>query len=118
MEATSTLQTSLYAGAASAYIVQFLQKWSKTPWITDHTKWVTVGVRLTLACVSAAGVSWAWAAKDGGGHTLTIAIPGLTSLLIGVWHLFGQYATTHAFGGVLKATELKPPAVPVEPSKA
>lgn len=117
MEATSTLQTSLYAAAASAYITQFLQKWERTPWITDHTKWVTAGVRLTLSAISAVGVSWAWAAKDGGGHTLTIAIPGLASLLIGIWHLFGQYATTHAFGGMLKTVELKPPAVPAENGK-
>lgn len=103
MEATSTLQTSLYASAASAYIVQFIQRWDKTPWVTEHTKWMTAGLRLALSFVSAVGVSWAWAAKEGGGHTITIAIPGLAALLIGIWHLFGQYATTHAFGGLLKA---------------
>lgn len=115
MEATSTLQTSLYAAAASAYIVDFLKKWEYTPWITEHTKWVTAGVRLGLSLISAVGVSWAWAPKDGGGHTLTIAIPAFASLLVGIWHLFGQYASTHAFGGLLKTVELKPPAVPAEP---
>lgn len=117
MEATSTLQTSLYASAASAYIVQFIQRWDKTPWVTEHTKWMTTGLRLGLSFVSAVGVSWAWAAKEGGGHTITIAIPGLASLLIGIWHVFGQYAFTHGFGGLLKAIELKPPAVPVEAGK-
>lgn len=117
MTATSPLETSIYAGAASAYIIQFLQKWPKTPWITDHTKWITAGIRIGLSGASALGVSWAWGGLEGGGHSLTITIPALSVIFVGLWHWFGQYALTHLAGGVQKATELKPPAVPPEPSK-
>lgn len=110
MEATNMLATQLTASAASAYFIQLLQKWEKTPWITEHTKGITAMFRVALSGVAALGVSWAWAGTDSGGHTLTLMIPSVLDLAHGVWHWFGQYAITHGFGGVLKAADLASPA--------
>lgn len=110
-DATNMLATQLTAGAACAYILQLLQKWSKTPWITEHTTGINNAVRLILAFVSSLGISWVWSGSQDGGHTLTIAIPSAIAVVQSLWHVFGQFALQHGWGKVLALNG----SVPKEP---
>jgi hypothetical protein len=109
--ATSLLGTQLGAAAVCAYLMQALQKWSKTPWINEHTAGINVAVRAALAVVSTIGIGWAWSNGTAGGHVLTIAIPSTVILLHGLWHVFVQYAIQHGWGNLLS------PNPPVAPPK-
>lgn len=109
--ATSLLGTQLGAAAACAYLMQMLQKWSKTPWITEHTAGINVGVRTALALFSTIGITWAWASGEAGSHVISIAIPNGAVLLHSVWHVFVQYAIQHGWGNLLS------PNPPVNPPK-
>lgn len=98
---TSVLGTEIGAAAVSAYAMQLAQKWSKLPWITEHTAEINVYVRIITSGVAALGVSWVWGDVTGGGHSLTIAIPPVAVILHGLWHWFVQYAIQHGWGNML-----------------
>jgi hypothetical protein len=103
MAASGVLSTQIGAAAVSAYAIQLLQKWGKTPWITEHTTGINAAARVVTSFVAAIGVSWAWGDLSSGGHTLTIAIPSSAALLAGLWHWFVQYAVQHGWGNLLSA---------------
>lgn len=98
---TSVLSTEIGAAAVSAYAVQLAQKWSKLPWITEHTAQINFYVRLATSGLAALGVSYAWGDLAGGGHTLTFTIPTVAVLLHGLWHWFVQFAVQHGWGNLL-----------------
>jgi hypothetical protein len=101
MAATGLLSTQIGAAAVSAYAIQLLQRWSKAPWITEHTKGINVAARLVTSVVATLGVSWAWGDISNGGHTLLITIPSAVDLLHAAWHIFVQYAIQHGWGNLL-----------------
>jgi len=94
-------QSQFTAAALLEYLLHWLQRWSKTPWITEHTQWITVGARAIFACAATVGISWKY---EGG--TLVIAGLGAATLLPGIWHLISQYAMQHAFGGLVRSGNL------------
>lgn len=112
-DATNMLATQLTAGAACAYLLQLLQKWSKTPWVTEHTDGINNAIRLGLALISSLGISWVWSGTENGGHTLTIAIPSTFAILQAAWHVFGQFALQHGWGKVLSLNGSNPKENPV-----
>lgn len=97
----SLLSTQIGAAAVCAYLVQLLQRWSKLPWITEHTTAINAALRIATSGVAAIGVHWAWADTSSGGHTLSIAIPSGAALLAAGWHWFVQYAIQHGWGNLL-----------------
>jgi hypothetical protein len=113
----SLLSTQIGAAAVCAYLVQLMQRWSKLPWITEHTTGVNTILRVVTSGVAALGVHWAWAESSGGGHTLSIAIPSGAALLGAGWHWFVQYAVQHGWGNLLAVGPgPAPPAPPPAPS--
>lgn len=102
---TSVLSTEIGAAAVAAYAIQLAQRWSKLPWITEHTAEMNVIARLITSGVAAVGVSFVWGDLASGGHTLTFTIPPLMILLQntihGLWHWFVQYAVQHGWGNLL-----------------
>jgi|SRR5579859_5712209 len=107
-DATTLLGSQVGAAAACAYIINLLQMWSKTPWITAHTKYVNIAVRALLSGGAYVGISHVWSPSTTGGGVLTITIPSLTVIVIGVWHWFCQYAFTHVVGTTLESKQAPP----------
>lgn len=108
----SILFSHLTSAALFAYTLQLLQRWQKTPWVTEHTTMMNVGLRAVLSLLANLGIGWVW-----NGHltwltgaSVTITIPGLTVVAHGCYHLVGQFAFQHGF---LKILNIKtdPPAV-------
>ena len=110
-DATTLLSSQLGGAAACAYLLNLLQKWSRTPWITEHTATINKVVRAGLALAATAGISWQWSAAANDGHTLTVVIPSALALLHFGWHWFTQYAFTHVVGAALEA-KAGPPTTP------
>lgn len=102
---SSLIFTAVTSSAACAYLLQLLQKWSKTPWITEHTTGINVAVRAVLSAAATVGISVAWNSGSDNSHTLIIAIPSGITLLHGIWHWFGQYALQHFSGKILSIPE-------------
>ena len=94
---TPTFQDQFAAGAALEYLLHLLQRWSKTPWITEHTTKITVICRAALAFFATIGLSWHYA-----GGTLVISGLSATVIAAGLWHLFRQYAVQHGFGKLIR----------------
>lgn len=102
------LLSYLAATGACTYLLQFLQKSAKTPWITAHTTKINAAVRLLLALGASLGLSWGWTSNADHSHVLTIAIPGAMALAKGTVHLVGQYFAQHAAGKVISINETPP----------
>lgn len=112
----SMLSTQIGAAAVCAYLVQLLQRWSKIPWITEHTTGINAALRIVTSGAAAIGVHWAWADSSSGGHTLSIAIPSFAAILAAGWHWFVQYAIQHGWGNLLSAGPVDYFPVPTIPS--
>lgn len=111
---SSLIFTQLTTGAASAYLLQLIQKWKALPWITEHTDGINRGVRIVMSFGAAIGISWVWGAKAAdGSHVLSLTIPSAIVLLHGVWHWFGQYALQHGWWKVFQIPISSPP-VPID----
>jgi len=106
---TNLLFTALATSGMCSYLLQALQRWSKTPWITAHTTGINVAVRMALSFATTLGISFAWNAGADHSHILTIAIPSGTLILKGLLHWGGQYFFTHAAGKVLSINETPDP---------
>jgi len=105
------LFSQITAGAAFAYLLRLVQKWEKIPWITQHTQGITVFVRLALSFVATLGISWQW---NGAAHSLTITGLSATTIFLGIWHWFGQYALQHGWGQLFSVGTLKSIETPVQ----
>lgn len=96
-------QSQFTAAAVLEYLLHFLQKWSKTPWITEHTQGITVACRATLAFFATLGINWKYTGAD---HTLIITGLSAVAIATGLWHVISQYAMQHAFGGLVRSGNL------------
>lgn len=102
-DVTSMVATQFGGAAACAYILNLAQRWTKIPWITEHTTGINRVVRAVLALATTIGIGWAWSSGAAGSHVLSITIPSGVDLIHGLWHWFVQYAMTHFTGNVLQA---------------
>lgn len=112
-DATTLLSSQITAAAACAYILNLIKQSDKIPWVTQNTQLINVAIRAVLAGGAALGISHVWAPATGGGGVLTITIPPLSVVVVGLWHWFGQYAFTHIAGNVLDKTNGVPAAQPI-----
>jgi len=89
------------AAAALEFALHFLQRWSKTPWITENTTKISATFRVMLAFFATIGLTWHY---DGG----TLVITGLSVSVIatGLWNFFRQYALQHGFGHLIRTGNL------------
>jgi len=96
-------QSQFTAAALLEYLLHFLQKWSKTPWISEHTTWITITARSLFAFLATLGITWKYS-----GETHELVIGGLSAIAIftGFWHVISQYAMQHAFGGLVRSGNL------------
>jgi len=107
----SLLSNQIGAAAVSAYLVHAAQKWTKLPWITEHTTQINTVVRVLTSGISTLGISYAWSTDSSGTHHLDFSIPTLAVALVSLWHWFTQYAIQHGWGSLLMAgTQSDPPA--------
>lgn len=92
-----SIEDQFAASAALEFGLSFLQRWSKTPWITEHTTKLNIALRAILAFVATIGITWHY---NGG----TLVITGLTvsTIAAGLWHVFRQYALQHGFGHLIR----------------
>jgi hypothetical protein len=92
-----SLEDQFAASAALEFGLRFLEKWSKTPWITENTTKLNLALRAVLAFVATIGITWHY---NGG----TLVITGLTvsTLAAGLWHVFRQFALQHGFGHLIR----------------
>lgn len=100
-QAINLVLTYLAATGVCTYLLQALQKWSKTPWITEHTHWINFLVRAALSLSASLGMHWAWATNPDHSHVLTIAIPSALDLVKGLVHWVGQYFAQHVAGNIV-----------------
>lgn len=100
--------TYLAATGGCASLLQALQRWSKTPWITVHTAKINWLFKSGLALASSLGLSWAWTANVDHSHVLMIAIPSVKALGVGAIHFIGQLYAIHGTGKVLSINEAPP----------
>lgn len=92
-----SLEDQFAAGAALEFGLHFLQRWSKTPWITEHSTKLTAALRAILAFGATIGLSWHYS-----GGTLVISGLSVSVLAAGAWHMFRQYALQHGFGHLIR----------------
>lgn len=92
-----SLEDQFAAGAALEFALHFLQRWSKTPWITENTTKLNNFFRVVLAFAATIGLSWHYA-----GGTLVISGLSISVLSAGLWHFFRQYALQHGFGHLIR----------------
>ena len=99
----TAFHSTFTAAAILEYLLHLLQKWSKTPWISEHTTKINVAFRAALAFFATLGISWKYS-----GSTHELVIGGLSAIAIatGLWHFAGQYATQHVFGKLLQSGNL------------
>lgn len=92
-----SLEDQFAASAALEFALHFLQRWSKTPWISENTTKLNVAIRAVLAFVATIGITWHY---NGG----TLVITGLTvsTIAAGLWHVFRQFALQHGFGHLIR----------------
>lgn len=108
MDSNSILFTHVTSAAAFAYALQLLQKWAKTPWVTEHTTGVNVALRAIFSLFASFGINWAWTGSSVSGWSVTITIPALAVLGHGVFHLFGQFALQHGWLKLFQLGDAKP----------
>jgi len=96
-------QSQFTAAALLEYLLHLLQKWSKTPWITEHTVVITVAFRAALAFFATLGISWKY---SGSTHELVIGGLSAVTILAGLWHFTGQYWTQHFMGKLMQSGNL------------
>jgi hypothetical protein len=102
MAAVGVLSSQIGAATLSHWIIVGAQKWTKLTWISEHTKTVNWVARLLTSGVSTVGITWVWGGVSGGGHTLTIAIPSMTVVVLALWHWFIQIGIQHGWGNLLE----------------
>lgn len=85
------------AAAALEFALHFLERWSKTPWITENTTKITAAFRVMLAFFATLGLTWHY---DGG--TLVITGLSVSVISLGLWNFFRQYALQHGFGHLIR----------------
>lgn len=91
---SAIVPTQLSAAVACGYLMWLLQKAQSIPWISQATTRLNVIMRLIASGVSTVGISIAWQPAN---HTLVIGNLTLGVVVIGLYHLAVQYATTHGF---------------------
>lgn len=92
-----SLEDQFAASAALEFALHFLQKWSKTPWISENTTKLNVILRAVLAFLATVGITWHY-----NGGTLVITGLTLSTLAAGFWHVFRQFALQHGFGHLIR----------------
>jgi len=93
-------QSQFTAAALVEWLLHFLQRWSKTPWISEHTTGITIAVRSVLAFGATLGITWQYSAAD---HTLMIGGLSAVAIFTGLWHFASQYAMQQGFGGLIRS---------------
>ncbi len=96
-------QSQFTAAAVLEYLLHALQKWSKTPWISEHTNGITIAFRAAFAFAATLGITWKY---DGASHVLVIGGLSAVAIFTGLWHVISQYAMQHAFGGLVRSGNL------------
>jgi hypothetical protein len=92
---TSIVLSHISAAAILVYIMDFVQRTDKIPWINRNTTRLNMAVRIVLSLVGNAGVHWAWGGTWATGRTIMISIPALAAILHWASNAVGQYFMQH-----------------------
>ena len=99
------IPTQISASMACAYVLFLLQKLKSVPWVTTQTARINAIVRLVLSGIATLGVTIAW---QGDAHQLVVGNLYASTILMGLWHWFTQYATAHGFEKLLNVASPTP----------
>src|ERR1700722_19756338 len=91
---SAIIPTQLSAAVACGYIMWLLQKAKSIPFISQATTKLNVILRVIASGASTIGISIAWQPTN---HQLIIGNLTASVVVIGLYHLGVQYATTHGF---------------------
>lgn len=91
---SAIVPTQLSAAVACGYIMWLLQKAKSLPWVSQATTKLNIILRLIASGASTIGITVAWQPTD---HQLIISNLTFGVVVIGLYHLAVQYATTHGF---------------------
>jgi hypothetical protein len=91
----SIVLSHISSAAMLAYLMDFLQRTDRIPWITRDTTKLNTAIRIVLALFGNAGVHWAWGGTWVSGRTLMISIPALAAILHWASASIGQYFMQH-----------------------
>lgn len=90
---------------SAAIVVYALNKLKSAKWFPLLQKdwtWVNRGASMFVAVAVSIGIHYTWTAGTDGGHTLTLQIPTLSVLAIGIWHWLNQYAMQETLHQITK----------------
>lgn len=88
------IPTSVAVAIVSAYVLDYLKRFSALPGVTYYTTKLNAWLRLAMSGLGTLGVSWSWSAA-GTGHQLLINIPAWSVLVLAIWHWGIAFAMQH-----------------------
>lgn len=92
---SAIIPSQLSAAVLIGYVMWLLQKAKSIPFISQATTKLNIILRLIASTGSSIGISFAW--QPANNHSLIISGLTLSTVIVGLYHLAVQYATTHGF---------------------
>lgn len=115
---SAIVPTQLSAAVLIGYVMWLLQKAKSIPYVSQATTKLNVILRLIGSAGSSIGISIAWQPTNN--HSLVISNLTWSVVLVGIYHLVVQYATTHGFEklmNILPSTSVAEPSEVVPTTK-
>ena len=100
--------THFTSAAIVVYAINKLKSAKWFPLLQKDWTWINRGFSMFVAFAVSIGIHYTWSASTDGGHTLTLQIPTLAVLGLGVWHWLNQYAMQETLFQITKPKDVAP----------
>jgi hypothetical protein len=94
--------THFTSAAIVVYVMNRLKAASWFPLLQKDKETASRVFSVAVAFLVSIGIHYTWAASSNGGHILTLEIPTLSALALGLWHWLNQYALQETLHQVTK----------------
>jgi hypothetical protein len=94
--------THFTSAAIVVYAINKLKAAKWFPLLQKDWTWINRGFSMFVAFAVSIGIHYTWASDTTGGHTLTLQIPTLAALGLGLWHWLNQYAMQETLHQIIK----------------
>lgn len=88
---SNIVMTQFTSSAVVVWLMQKLKSASWFPFLQHGRATVSRLFSIGVAFFVAIGIGYTWNTNSSGIHTLTLTIPGLWGLAVGVWHWLNQF---------------------------
>lgn len=103
MDASSSVFFShLTSAGIVVWAINKLKAASWFPLVQKDAAYLNRAFSFVVALLVTAGISYSWVTDANGAHTLTLNIPTLSVLAVGLWHALGQYVLQEGWFQVTK----------------